>query len=46
MGLDQEISRLIDAIQRDRPNLPLHFRGAVQVFRAGMWVQGNSEINQ
>jgi translation initiation factor eIF-2B subunit alpha len=36
MGVDQEISRLIDAIQKTCPDLPMHFRGAVQVFRAGM----------
>lgn len=36
MGVDQEISQLIDAIQKACPNLPIHFRGAAQVFRAGM----------
>lgn len=36
MGVDQEISQIIDAIQKACPNLPIHFRGAAQVFRAGM----------
>jgi translation initiation factor 2B subunit (eIF-2B alpha/beta/delta family) len=36
MGLDQEITRVTDAIQKACPKLPMHFRGAVQVFRAGM----------
>lgn len=36
MGVDQELSQLIDAIEAACPKLPRHFRGAAQVFRAGM----------
>ena len=36
MGVDQELSELIDAIEKACPNLPMHFRGAAQVFRAAM----------
>lgn len=36
MGVDQEISQLLDAIQKACPAIPAHFRGAAQVFRAGM----------
>jgi translation initiation factor eIF-2B subunit alpha len=36
MGVDQELSQLMDAIQKACPTLPIHFRGAAQVFRAGM----------
>jgi translation initiation factor eIF-2B subunit alpha len=36
MGADQEISQIVDSIQRSYPTLPIHFRGAAQIFRAGM----------
>lgn len=36
MGVDQEIRQLISAIENSCPNLPLHFKGAAQVFVAGM----------
>jgi len=36
MGIDQEIRGLITAIEAKCPDLPLHFRGASQVFLAGM----------
>jgi hypothetical protein len=43
MGADQELSQLIDAIQSAYPSLPIHFRGAAQVFRAGMSKAGASQ---
>ena len=36
MGIDQEAKKLISTIEKECPNLPLHFKGASQVFFAGM----------
>jgi translation initiation factor eIF-2B subunit alpha len=36
MGVDQELSELVDALQNRYTDLPIHFRGAAQIFRAGM----------
>lgn len=36
MSVDQEISNLIEVIKKAYPNIPNHFDGAAQVFRAGM----------
>ena len=34
MGIDQEMLQVLNAIQSEVPNLPLHFQGAAKVFRA------------